>query len=187
MSDLTQQQIIDLFKDAPEGATHYWQRMDVFYNFGEDDLVFTGGEWSPCSDISAFDGEITERPKPVTPTFTSENKNMKEALVLIIEHLSEFGVCENNSQYHASSIDTLIEPQQKAKWVAMNALGMLNTGPSIELSPGVCLFDINGRVGVIGELYFTTLGKCWMINDLLARDFHEAANCTNIQLLEVKS
>ena len=48
----------------------------------------------------------------------------------IIDHLSEFGVCGVNSNchdgYHAPSVDEFQEPQQKAKWVAMNALGMLN-------------------------------------------------------------
>ena len=50
---------------------------------------------------------------------------MEESLKCIIDHLSECGISISND-YHAPSIDDLPEPQQKAKWVAMNALDMLS-------------------------------------------------------------
>lgn len=85
MSDLTQQQIVELFKDAPEGYDWYLPESDGFYaswiktNKGitvSEKRVLSGNIFSFDFD---FDNLVSHQgliPKPVTvPTFTQEMCN----------------------------------------------------------------------------------------------------------------
>ena len=61
--------------------------------------------------------------------------------------------------------------------------------PPIELiDKGLYYFDVNNKIKLVGEAYFSELGNSqWMINALRTNTSYCAVNCTNIQLLEVKS
>lgn len=98
-------------------------------NFGESESI---GKYN----MRTFHEESLLKSLPEQPVFTqamadngkaySQQKSvlMEESLMCIIDHLSECGISISND-YHAPSIDDLPEPQQKAKWVAMNALDRL--------------------------------------------------------------
>lgn len=72
MSNLTEQQIVELFKDAPEGATHYGHESGVFYGgfykieHNKEKFYHDGNNWLDCISTP----ELTERPKPEVKTVT---------------------------------------------------------------------------------------------------------------------
>tara|TARA_R110002096_G_scaffold310654_2_gene505189 strand:- start:1954 stop:2823 length:870 start_codon:yes stop_codon:yes gene_type:complete len=73
----------EFWKDAPEGATHYWSWSQSFYKFSDydEDFVFNNDSWELCSDISCFGSDgLFEYPQS-TPTETPEEKEALDSIV----------------------------------------------------------------------------------------------------------
>tara|TARA_R110000764_G_scaffold10764_4_gene32836 strand:- start:615 stop:1472 length:858 start_codon:yes stop_codon:yes gene_type:complete len=73
----------EFWKDAPEGATHYWSWSQSFYKLSDydEDFVFNNDSWELCSDISCFGSDgLFEYPQS-TPTETPEEKEALDSIV----------------------------------------------------------------------------------------------------------
>ncbi len=111
---------------------------------------------------------------------------MEESLKCIIDHLSEYGTCDVNSNYDAPNIDSFKESQQRAKWVAKNALGLLNLEPPVELKEkSLYMFTVGRKVDMVGEAYFTAVDEEPMLTNIRTNTSYSQDCCTNIKPLTV--
>ncbi len=187
------------WNEAPKEATHHgefenhecWYQVkgdEVFsWNTGalNDTCVWNDTCWKSEQLTANNEGNVTFTPRlKVKPVYTQQQSVlMEESLKCIIDHLSEYGTCGVNSNvkngYDAPNIDSFKEPQQRAKWVARNALGLLNLEPPVELVDGECYqFDYDG-----GEEFGRYRSSLALF--CTGSNAYSAKYCTNIKPLTV--
>lgn len=193
MTELTEQQIIDLFKDAPEGATHYDTSPDVYPWLKKDqngNKYWHNNHWTTYRFvIDKSEGHI---PKPLpSPTFTKTMADAGELPSVGMECLyKERGginwrkckiIAIHNSKVWLENLETNSCPLNNVSTLEFKPLT-----PPIELIDGKAYqFDYHDTKSIVGiyhnpneDGFAIFRGRGGAFNKELVK---------NIQLLEVKS
>lgn len=195
MSELTQQQIIDLFKDAPEDATHYgfatdtksegWYKINenLSYQFMNIDAERWFGNVRITKLSSNGFGELLARPK--APIFTQAMCDAGTLPSVGMECLI----------VHCSSTKAIIIAITLQHVIVIEGKNTSEVHYCIEevmllpLTPPIELIDGEAYQFTFTKTNFTGKGIYNLASETLQLAMHQVnvCDCTNIKLLEVKS
>ena len=195
---------MDIWKDAPESATHYDIEAECFCKndgywitgnrarYVQDNRQIQWGDEDRYTPRPIFiDCKVNNKPQP-TIAYTQAMTDNGELPSVGMECLVLNTNCSNPKYIKALIkyvgdlvIYAYVENGERCDNV--KTLKFKPLTPPIELiDKGLYLFDINHKTKLVGEAYYTDIGACWMITNLRTNTSYQAVMCTNIQPLTVE-